>query len=135
MALMDWNDGFSVGVKTMDQQHKNLVQSLNDLHTAMIKGQAKQVTGPLLAKLAAYTHDHFAAEESLMRRTRFPRFENHRNKHIDLTHKVDEYVRRFESGEISLSVHLLDFLRDWLVTHIQKEDRDYGPWLNDHGVR
>jgi hemerythrin len=29
---------------------------------------------------------------------------------------------------------LLRFLRDWFVEHIEGMDRDYGPWLNEHGV-
>ncbi len=45
MALMTWNDSFSVGIKTIDDQHIVLVETLNDLHAAMMKGQAKTLTG------------------------------------------------------------------------------------------
>ncbi len=55
--------------------------------------------------------------------------------HRDLVKQVDGYVARFERGEISLNVHLLNFLRDWLTNHIQKTDHQYGPWLNEHGVK
>jgi hemerythrin len=135
MALMDWNSSFSVGVKAIDAQHMGLVQSLNDLHAAMMGGQAKTVTGPLLKKLAKYTEDHFAAEEAMLRRTQYPGFTAHHAKHVDLTNQVNDYVGRFERGESAPSVHLMTFLRDWLTTHIQKEDRDYSPWLLDHGGR
>jgi hemerythrin len=30
---------------------------------------------------------------------------------------------------------LLNFLRDWLTNHIQKEDRQYSSWLNQRGIR
>ena len=59
MALMTWNDSFSVGVKAMDEQHKGLVRTLNELHAAMMSGQAKAVSGDLLKTLAKYTRDHF----------------------------------------------------------------------------
>jgi hemerythrin len=134
MALMTWNDGFSVGVKTMDDQHKGLVNTLNDLHAAMLNGQAKQVTGLLLERLVRYTREHFSAEEAKMNATHYPGLAEHRVKHRDLTRQVEQYVTRFDRGEITLNVHLLNFLRDWLTSHIQKEDRNYGPWLNDHGV-
>jgi hemerythrin len=29
----------------------------------------------------------------------------------------------------------MTFLRDWLATHILEEDTEYGPWMNDHGIR
>ena len=135
MASMDWNGSFSVGVKVIDEQHMGLVQSLNDLHAAMLGGQAKTVTGPLLKKLAKYTQDHFTAEEALMKRAQYPGFTEHHAKHVNLTNQVKDYVERFERGENALSIHLMTFLRDWLTTHIQKEDRDYSPWLLERGIR
>jgi hemerythrin len=135
MALMEWSSNFSVGVKAIDEQHKGLVETLNALHSAMLSGQTKTTTGPLLTKLAKYTKDHFTAEEAMLKRTRYPGYTAHHAKHIDLSRQVEQYVKRFESGEITLSVHLMTFLRDWLTTHIQKEDRDYGPWLWEHGIR
>ena len=134
MALMNWDRSFSIGVRAMDDQHKGLVQALNDLHAAMIKGQTKESTSILLARLTKYTVDHFTAEEALMKRTQYPGLANHHVLHVDLTKQVRQFAERYERGEIALSVHLMDFLRNWLTNHIQKEDRDYGPWLNRCGV-
>jgi hemerythrin len=135
MALMTWSDKYSVGVRPMDDQHKELVQILNDLHDAMMKGHAQTVTGPLLRKLVDYTHKHFAAEETMMVSARYPALAGHRDQHRELTRQVEEYVARFEKKEITLNLTLMNFLRDWLVNHIQKTDKEYGPWLIEHGVR
>jgi hemerythrin len=135
MALITWDESLSVGVRAVDDQHKGLVQTLNELHEAMSKGVAREASGPLLEKLAKYARDHFMAEEAMMKRASYPELEAHRGKHVDLTRQVEEYLGRFRSGEIGLSVHLLDFLRKWLTNHIQKEDRAYGPWLNRSGIR
>ncbi len=132
---MTWSDSFSVGVKAMDEQHKGLVKALNDLHAAMVAGQAKAVAGDLLKTLLKYTREHFAAEEALMRRAQYPDLAGHCAKHKDLAGQVEKFAGRYERGEIALNVDLLMFLRDWLLTHIQKTDRDYGPWLNAKGVR
>jgi len=43
-------------------------------------------------------------------------------------------VVRYRRGDNSVYIELLNFLRDWLTNHMQKEDREYGPWLNGHGV-
>jgi hemerythrin-like metal-binding protein len=134
MALFTWGPKYSVGVDAIDRQHKGLVETLNELHAAMMKGQANTVTGPLLRKLANYTRDHFTAEERMMSSTQYPGLAQHRIKHQDLTRQVEEFVGRFERGEISVNVHLMNFLRDWLSTHILKEDHAYGPWMNQHGV-
>ncbi len=135
MALMTWNQKYSVGVHALDDQHTGLFNILNELHAAMMKGQAQTQTGPLLKKLVEYTRIHFAQEESMLARTKYPGLAEHREMHRDLVKQVDGYVARFERGEISLNVHLLNFLRDWLTNHIQKTDHQYGPWLNEHGVK
>ncbi len=135
MALMTWSDSLSTGVKAMDEQHKGLVNTLNELHAAMLAARTKPWPAPLLDRLVKYTHDHFAAEEALMTRARYPNFPAHVTKHRDLTGQVETFVGRYQSGELSLNVDLLMFLRDWLTTHIQKEDHEYGPWLNQNGIR
>ena len=135
MALLAWNQKYSVGVHTLDDQHTGLFNILNDLHEAMMKGQAQSLTGPLLKKLVDYTRSHFAAEEALLARTQYPGLKEHKALHVELVKQVEDYVERFDRGEITLNLHLLNFLRDWLTNHIQKTDREYGPWLNEHGVK
>jgi hemerythrin len=133
MALLMWDSSYSVGVQSLDGQHQNLFDMLNELHAAMLAGQAREATGKLLEKLICYTRSHFAAEEQMMMATHYPGFSRHRQIHVQLTKQVDEFVDRYERGESALSIHLLTFLRDWLTKHIQHEDREYGPWMNGRG--
>jgi hemerythrin-like metal-binding protein len=132
---MTWTQKLSVGIKSIDNQHAVLFETLNELHAAMMKGQARAVTGSLLHTLLTYTRDHFAAEEALMVAAMYPALPAHRAQHRKLTKQVEEYVARYERGDVTLNVELLKFLSDWLTTHIQGEDHLYGPWLIEHGVR
>ncbi len=134
MALMTWNGRLSVGVDKMDEQHHVLFEILNDLHAAMMKGNAGSITGSLLKNLVEYTRTHFTAEEGLMARTSYPGIVAHREQHRVLIKQVENYAERFERGEITLNLHLLNFLRDWLTNHIQRMDHEYGPWMNERGV-
>jgi hemerythrin len=134
MALVTWNSSYSVGVKAIDGQHNVLFGILNELHDAMMKGQASTVTGPLLKKLVKYTQEHFSAEEAMLSTARYPALNEHKAKHVDLIKQVKEYVAQHDRGEITVNLHLMNFLRDWLSTHIQKVDKEYGPWMNKNGV-
>jgi hemerythrin-like metal-binding protein len=135
MSLMTWNDSYSVGVKTIDQQHSVLFAIVNELHTAMMTGQAKSVLGALLDKLVKYTHEHFAYEERMMETSKYPSFAEHKAHHVDLTKQVGEFMARYKKGDGTLNIDLLRFLSDWLTKHIQREDKGYGPWLNRSGVK
>lgn len=135
MPLIHWNDTLSVGIKTIDAQHKVLVDTLNELHDAMLAGKAKALTGPILQKLLRYTRDHFYAEEAMMATSSYEGLAQHKVRHRDLTQQVEGYVTRFEHGESTLNLHLMHFLRDWLTQHIQKEDRAYTPAMQARGLR
>lgn len=135
MTLMAWNSSYSVGVLTLDSQHTILFDILNELHEAMMEGKASSLTGPILRKLVTYTREHFAAEEGLLAKSQYPGLEGHKLLHRDLIKQVEDYSERFERGEITLNLHLLNFLRDWLTNHIMKVDHEYGPWLNEQGVK
>jgi hemerythrin-like metal-binding protein len=135
MALLTWNSKYSVGVKPLDSQHTVLFGLLNDLHAAMLKGHAQSLTGPLLKKLVAYTHTHFKDEEAMMTAAKYPGLADHKIKHRDLIKQVEDFAARHERGEVTVNLQLMNFLRDWLTNHIQKTDHEYGPWLNEHGVR
>jgi hemerythrin-like metal-binding protein len=135
MALLRWSKKHSVGVMEMDDQHVALVKILNDLHAAMLKGQAQSVADPLFKKLMEYMQQHFSAEEALMERARFPALSEHRAGHHALTAKVEEYCARFKQGDDSMYPALLRFLRDWFVNHMQQVDKEYSVWMHEHGVR
>lgn len=134
MALINWTGKLSVGVEAIDARHSVLVETVNELHRAMMRGQAKNLTEPLLHNLVAYARGIFSAEEAMMAAANYPELAEHRARHRDLTKKVEGYVARFERGEIPSSLYLLNFLRDWLANHIEKEDRAFVPCLNAHGI-
>jgi len=135
MALVTWNEKLSVGVHSVDEQHTVLFNLINDLHAAMLKGQARAIVGGLLKDLLAYTRNHFTAEEELMDTKQYPELSDHKRLHRELTKQVSDFVGRYDKGEITLNLHLMNFLRDWFANHIQRVDREYGPWLNERGAK
>ena len=135
MALLTWNDDYLVGVRTLDNQHSLLFNHVNELHAAMVSGQARNMTGLVLRRLLRYARGHFSAEEAMMAASNFPGLAQHRNKHRGLTKHVEEFEARFERGEGAINSQLLSFLCDWLTNHIQNSDKEYGPWINRTGVQ
>lgn len=135
MSLITWDGSLSVGVHSIDAQHTVLIEILNELHDAMMRGEAKAVTGPLLKRLLAYTREHFSEEEAMMEAAGYVGLEAHRAQHRELTRKVENYIMRFEVGESTVNLHLMNFLRDWLTHHIQKVDRDYAPSMVECNIQ
>jgi hemerythrin len=134
MALISWSDQYSVGVKAIDAQHATLFTAVNELHAAMLQGNAQNATGPLLKKLLNYTRDHFTAEEKMLADSKYPELMEHRNHHRDLIKQVEDFMVRYERGDSTINIQLLRFLSNWLTRHIRQEDKQYSEWVNGHGV-
>jgi hemerythrin len=126
MAKMEWKDEFSVGVTAMDVQHKQLVAMVNQLYEAMRLSKGDAVIGSILPSLVLYTKSHFAAEEKVMKESGFPGLAAHQALHQQLTKQATELLEKIKAGKMVATVSLATFLKDWLVNHIQGQDKQYG---------
>ena len=68
MAFLDWDDSLSVNVTEIDDQHKKLIGTLNDLYDAMDDGKGNDVLGKILKELTDYTVYHFQTEENYFKK-------------------------------------------------------------------
>jgi hemerythrin len=134
MALLTWNDSYSVKVKQFDDQHKKLIDMVNELHDAMKVGKGKEVLEKILSGLIQYTVTHFANEERLMKLHNYPNYEQHKKEHNLLTLQVSDVQKQYREGNAVITMAVMTFLKEWLQTHIQGTDKSYAPFLNGKGV-
>jgi hemerythrin len=134
MAFFVWEDKYSVNVRQFDDEHKRLVALTDQLYGAMKEGKGKQVLEGVLLELVDYTKTHFAHEEKLMSQKNYAGYPVQKAAHDAFVNKVEDALRKFEAGNLSLSVDLFNFLKDWLVKHIQGEDRKYSQYFNGLGI-
>ena len=67
MAMVEWDDVYSVDIQEIDEQHKCLIEIMNELYTALANKANRDLVAEVLNKLVEYTKVHFAVEETLMR--------------------------------------------------------------------
>lgn len=134
MALIQWDDSFSVGVPRIDAQHKKLVEMVNELNDAMRQGKGKEIVGSIVQGLVGYTLTHFTLEESLFVRTGYPDTEAHEKEHAEFVMKVSKFRDDFETGRLSLSVEVMTFLSSWLTKHIKGCDQKYSEYFLSKNV-
>lgn len=135
MAFFAWSDSYSVGVQSIDDQHKKLIQLTDDLFSAMKTGKGNEQVGGIVSSLIDYTLTHFAYEEKAMQAANYPGYLQHHKLHEDLVKKVKEFQAKFQTGNTMLSVDLLNFLKTWLINHIQGDDKKYLPYLVAKGIK
>ena len=134
MALIIWNSGYSVGNEEIDTQHQKLIEIINTLHDAMRIGKGKEIIEKVLDELTNYTIFHFAIEEKLFDLHKYPGSLIHKKNHSDLVAKVIAFKENYFNGSSLLTLDLMNFLKDWLVNHIAKSDKEYTAFFIGKGV-
>ncbi|WP_420267098.1 bacteriohemerythrin [Candidatus Magnetominusculus dajiuhuensis] len=134
--LMQWQNGYSVGVKRYDNEHKNLVKLINKLHAAMKLGLGNRIIGDILDGLIDYTVTHFNAEEQDMKRFGYPKqeFDAHIEQHHKFVKQAGDVQRKFKEGQGGLTLDIMSFLKKWLAEHIMGTDKKYMPFFNSKGL-
>ncbi|MBI4667173.1 MAG: bacteriohemerythrin [Nitrospinae bacterium] len=131
MALIEWEEKYSVDVKEFDDQHKRLFDIINELHAAMKAGQSVEGLNVILGELLEYTQSHFKEEETKMSSRGYPDFQRHKGEHEKLIADAVAFATRFKEGHVSVGVELMNFLVDWLQNHIMQTDKRYSSFFNE----
>ena len=135
MAIIEWKDEYSVGIQSIDQQHKIWIGLINKLHDAMSKGEGKKILSDIYEEIVAYTKTHLKNEEILFQKYSFPDIAAHKLVHDKLTQQVLDKQKEIQEGKTVLTMEVMTFLKNWLIDHIQNTDKKYSAFLISKGVK
>ena len=125
VEFIEWKDEFSVGVEEIDKQHKGLVELINDLNSAMRKGQGHQIVGKIIEQLVSYTKYHFSTEEKYFKMFNYEFTEEHIKEHQEFVDKINKFKQEYAEGKLTLTLEVLEFLNGWIKHHILINDKKY----------
>lgn len=128
-TIIEWSNQLVINHQIIDEQHQEMIAMINRLHGCIVDPEHRAKFADQLEQLCNYTMDHFATEEALMQQLSYPHLGRHREQHILLTQQALELNQRFGGGELPLTTEITESLREWLLNHIQGEDRELGLFL------
>jgi len=134
VALLTGNHACTVGVRAMDDQHGILMDTLNELRLAAVRGSGREQVSEVLDRLIEFTRMHFWSEEQLLEQHGYSGLAEHRAEHQRMLAQILQSSHRVQHGEKMQMRPLLCFLRESYAEHIEGMDHEYGPWLNERGV-
>ena len=80
-VFFKWSPDYNVNIKTIDNQHQELVNILNRLFIAVSMREGNKIIGSILEGLKSYTKTHFSLEERLMEQANYADIEAHKLEH------------------------------------------------------
>jgi hemerythrin len=132
--MIEWEDEYSIGISLIDKEHKELIRIMNAAMVAKQHGDNIDEISGLLKELTTYALKHFSTEESYMIEFNYPEFQYHKEEHHDFSEKAIAYCNRVIEGDYHISNEIFEYLKEWLVNHIQITDKKYVECFRENGV-
>jgi len=120
----EWNENLECGYEEIDNQHKQLIETLNKLMKASSEGKSEKVVLETLDFLTGYSIKHFEDEENLQIKYNYPDYIHHKQIHDEFKNVVGELIKKVQKE--GPTIEIIDIVSStmgaWLLTHIKGDD-------------
>ena len=129
-----WKKEFELGIKSIDLQHKKLLDIGNKIHELLKRydeeGDVFDEINSVISELKDYTVYHFETEEALFLKYNYPDYESHKTEHDDFI----QYLNSIDYSDIDedqgdFIKELLAKIFNWIFNHIITTDFMYVDYL------
>lgn len=124
-----WREQMSVGVQSLDDDHKNLIGIINDFEGATRRGAGQagdDAVRSILRRLQRYALEHFAREEKLQADAGYDGLAENKAQHALLIRSLNDMIVQYTEDRLGPLAEATDqmttFLNHWLIDHILKTD-------------
>lgn len=119
-----WSNDLITGNMQIDTEHKELIKAINDLLEACSVGKGRAEVEKTVKFLSSYTKTHFAHEEALQIRYKYPDYNNHKKNHQDFLETIESIHKKFLSNGSSIVLvgEVNSKVGKWVTNHIKRED-------------
>jgi hemerythrin len=137
VEIVTWSDRLSCGIKLIDDQHKGLVELVNDMfnHATGNSIQEHDYFNIVIQEVVKYVKVHFATEEKIMIATNFSGYTEHKKAHDGFILAVVENINDYKAGKRLTLSAFTKFLKDWVLSHIAMMDKQYFEYFKKIATR
>lgn len=130
MSVIKWRDSYATNVKEFDQDHRKIIQLINDLLETLQGRKDTTACSRVLDELYSYTLYHFSSEEKKMAQYSYPGLADHHNEHEKLKKQVVQYRNSDSLDDHAAIAQIYQFMREWFLHHIMETDKKYGEFFS-----
>lgn len=122
MSLLQWKPEYSVGIQSMDDEHREMIELINATYEKLKSNSDADQVEEYLGEILSTISMHFALEERIMRNAGYGEYQAHKDDHEILLDRLrdlmDDY---FDDPDVGAS-KLEQGLSDWFAGHFSTFD-------------
>lgn len=127
MPVIRWNDTLVIGLREIDQHHKQLIDFLGANYEASQIGASPAEVNYSIEEMLDYTDEHFSREERWMAEAGYPELARHKQEHGLFALQAQEL--RDQRNRMA-AAEIIGFLSDWIRCHILNTDAEFRIFLD-----
>lgn len=135
MEKIIWGEGFSVGVRELDDQHKRIVTIVNTLLDMNDANVGSEIISDTLTKMTQYASDHFKTEEQFMLDYGYPEYLSQKKQHQEFKKMTVNFCVGTMVHNATIPTEIFTYLKSWWINHILTEDMKYKDFFHAKGVK
>ncbi len=133
--MIEWEDKFSLGISIIDEEHKKLIGILNKAILAKEHNVNSEEIKEVLREMNDYTLTHFTTEEAYMKAFNYPEYQDHKEEHRVFSTEIIAYTYKVIKGDYQIVNEIIEYLKQWLINHIQVTDKKYIDCFKKNGLK
>lgn len=122
MTLIEWDERFSIGVPSVDHEHRQLIGLVNDTYDRLVCPGGENAVMDFLGEIFARISMHFALEEKIMRDKIYDHYNEHKADHERLLDEIRDIMDNYEDGKFFSERQCAQSLQLWFTGHFRTHD-------------
>lgn len=119
-----WHDHYRVGNDIIDRQHRQLF----DVGNRIVEVGSSEELIYLFMLFYQHLHEHFQAEEDLMKQYQYPDYAKHVDEHNHMLDRLIEISRTVQNRQWNMA-DIQVFVSRWVLVHILEFDMPFGDFI------
>jgi hemerythrin len=138
--MFEWKESFELGIQSIDNQHKKLLEIGNVINDLLINHDDSDDNYDeiyeVLEALKNYTIYHFENEEALFLKYNYPEYELHKKEHDAFIAYIQSVnLQNVDEDQKQFLKELLSKVVQWVFKHIITTDFLYKDYLIKLGMK
>mgnify|MGYP000373709460 CR=1 FL=1 len=143
MEFLEWNNKtMSIGIKLIDEQHKELLKIINKLSISINENSQRKDILTIIDELIDYGYYHFRTEEELFDKFNYEEADIHVIEHTNFINKFTTIKEKIsknkmfrDKSSVEVAENIFQYIINWFLNHVVVSDRKFVPLFKDNGCK
>jgi hemerythrin-like metal-binding domain len=126
MVYIDWNTKYTLGIRTIDAQHKQIISLINSLYIVVQTQHNHDTLHDFISEVTLLLERHMHFEEDLMTRIQYPDQIVHAKSHKEIAQVWIYEIQQIAENEPTYPIPMINQL---ISNHILIDDKGYADYI------